>query len=177
MKAVRTYYDPINDIESIAVNGHNLEFGGVGSGYCYPHQSFDCLENLTDEERLALHNAEDGNWMKQRTQPIKLKEIGIGVPLNTDVVWTEPPRRVVHNRSKLAQAAQECVDNPGYWRLVRVYDAHTNSANSLASVIRRNKGVWGKVAEGHSGCWEVEYSAPDEDGLQGVWARWVVDAD
>lgn len=50
------FYDVINDIEEIQVGTHKLEFGGVGDGYCYAHQSFDCLEHLTDEERKALHD-------------------------------------------------------------------------------------------------------------------------
>lgn len=44
--------------ELINVNGHQIQYGGAnGDGYCYAHQSFDCLDNLTDEEKEAVKNA------------------------------------------------------------------------------------------------------------------------
>lgn len=57
MEATVTYYDPINDVQGIEVGTHYFEFGGQGDGYCYKHQSFDCLDNLSDEEREALRVA------------------------------------------------------------------------------------------------------------------------
>lgn len=56
MKAVCVYYDTINDVEQVDVNGHMFQFGGMGDGYCYGHQDFDCIENLTPEESEALKN-------------------------------------------------------------------------------------------------------------------------
>lgn len=35
---------------------HRLQIGGAGGdGFCYTHQSFDCLDNLSDEEKKVLH--------------------------------------------------------------------------------------------------------------------------
>lgn len=45
-------------VEMIEVNGHKIQFGGEGDGFCYAHQSFDCAENLTKEEQDATDNAE-----------------------------------------------------------------------------------------------------------------------
>lgn len=48
-----------NGIESVTyVNGHEIQDGGVGDGYCYGHQSFDCVEKLTVEERAAMNIAD-----------------------------------------------------------------------------------------------------------------------
>ena len=58
MKAKRTYFDIFNDVEEIELGEHVLQFGGMGDGYCYGHQSFDCMEALTDEELEALRKAE-----------------------------------------------------------------------------------------------------------------------
>jgi hypothetical protein len=52
--ATVTYYDAVNDIEQVALNGHEFQFGGTGSGYCYTHQSFDCLDQITTAEQEAL---------------------------------------------------------------------------------------------------------------------------
>lgn len=46
------------DISVCEVNGHRIEFGGQGDGYCYAHQSFDCLDNLSDQEKAAIDDAE-----------------------------------------------------------------------------------------------------------------------
>lgn len=54
LRAVRVYYDPVNDTEEIELGAHHFGFGGQGDGYCYGHQSFDCIDNLTNEEREAL---------------------------------------------------------------------------------------------------------------------------
>lgn len=48
----------IHDISECRINDHKFEFGGPGDGYCYSHQSFDCLNNLTEEEKDAIDNAE-----------------------------------------------------------------------------------------------------------------------
>lgn len=38
--------------EWMLVGDHKIQLGGNdGDGFCYTHQSFKCLENLTDEER------------------------------------------------------------------------------------------------------------------------------
>lgn len=57
MRAKLVYYDPIHNVEQIKVNGHNIQFGGNGDGYCYAHQSFDCLERITPEEQAAIDAA------------------------------------------------------------------------------------------------------------------------
>jgi hypothetical protein len=59
MKAIVTYVDEMYGPEMIRVNGHHIQYGGAaGDGFCYEHQSFDCVENLTDEERQAVKVAE-----------------------------------------------------------------------------------------------------------------------
>jgi hypothetical protein len=58
MKAEIRIVNRTQDISSCKVNGHHFEFGGQGDGYCYEHQSFDCLDNLTDEEKKAIDEAE-----------------------------------------------------------------------------------------------------------------------
>lgn len=59
MKARVVYTCPRTSAEQIEVGSHSIQFGGgvQGDGYCYRHQSFDCVENLTDEEREAVHEA------------------------------------------------------------------------------------------------------------------------
>jgi len=50
--------------QTVAIStGHKIQFGhgdGGGDGFCYAHQSFDCIERLTDEEKLVVKNAEEG---------------------------------------------------------------------------------------------------------------------
>lgn len=58
MEATIKVVSSINDISECCVNGHCFEFGGPGDGFCYEHQSFDCLENLSPEEREAVDRAE-----------------------------------------------------------------------------------------------------------------------
>lgn len=48
-----TYSDPVTNIEQVAVGQHLFQFGGVGDGFCYFHQSFRCLAQLTGAERAA----------------------------------------------------------------------------------------------------------------------------
>ncbi len=55
MKAYITY-DYGTDI-MIRLGKHHFGFGGVGDGFCYECQSFDCIENLTPEEQQALNVA------------------------------------------------------------------------------------------------------------------------
>ncbi len=70
MKAVVTYVSPIDGAEQIEINGHNLQFGGPGDGYCYTHQSFDCLPNLTPAEWRAINGAElDGPQCASEPHP------------------------------------------------------------------------------------------------------------
>lgn len=56
-KVVHTYAD---GAEIIEVNGHEIQFGygNGGDRYCYTHCSFDCADNLTEEEREAIKKAE-----------------------------------------------------------------------------------------------------------------------
>ena len=57
-KVVDTYAD---GAEIIEVNGHKIQFGYGnvgGDGYCYTHCSFDCVNNLTEDEREAIKKAE-----------------------------------------------------------------------------------------------------------------------
>ena len=58
MKATIRVVNNMKDISECKVNGHEFEFGGQGDGYCYSHQSFNCLENLSPEERKAIQEAE-----------------------------------------------------------------------------------------------------------------------
>jgi len=39
--------------------GHEIQFGyGTGGdGFCYPHQSFSCIDHLTEAEKLAVREA------------------------------------------------------------------------------------------------------------------------
>ena len=44
--------------EVIEVNGHVIQFGGAeGDGFCYGHQSFVCINKLTEEEWSAVRKA------------------------------------------------------------------------------------------------------------------------
>jgi hypothetical protein len=39
--------------------GHEIQFGygDGGDGFCYAHQSFNCIESLTDDEKRAIKDA------------------------------------------------------------------------------------------------------------------------
>ena len=59
--AKATYVDDVDGSEIIELStGHRIQAGGMGDGYCYGHQSFDCLEHLSDEELVAYGDAEPG---------------------------------------------------------------------------------------------------------------------
>lgn len=58
MKAKVVYFNVFDDVEQIELGEHLLQFGGVGDAYCYGHNSFDCLDALTNDEREALRKAE-----------------------------------------------------------------------------------------------------------------------
>lgn len=48
----------LNGEELISINTHQFQLGGGdGDGYCYAHQSFDCLESLSVEEKDILRKA------------------------------------------------------------------------------------------------------------------------
>mgnify|MGYP001044144258 CR=1 FL=1 len=49
--------DDVNNVEQVAVGTHVFGFGGPAEGFCYLHQSFRCLGQLTPAERVALHTA------------------------------------------------------------------------------------------------------------------------
>jgi len=60
MQAKVIHTHPTDGAETIAINGHEIQFG-YGSGgdrFCNTHQSFKCIDNLTDEEREAIRQAE-----------------------------------------------------------------------------------------------------------------------
>lgn len=57
VRAVVTYVDELDGSELVEVSGHRFQMGGQGDGYCYKHQSFDCLDRITDVEREAIKNA------------------------------------------------------------------------------------------------------------------------
>lgn len=41
-------------------SGHTVQlgYGSGGDGFCYTHQSFECLDNLSPEEHAAIDNAD-----------------------------------------------------------------------------------------------------------------------
>ena len=58
MKAVIHCGNP-EDGNVLEVNDHRIQQGGRGGdGYCKSHDSFDCIDNLSDEEKKATRNAE-----------------------------------------------------------------------------------------------------------------------
>ncbi len=57
MKATVVYVDSSGH-EEIEVNGHRIQYGGIGDRYCYTHQSFDCADELSAEEQEAVAIAE-----------------------------------------------------------------------------------------------------------------------
>jgi hypothetical protein len=56
LKAETVYVNTVDGSEEVKLGDHLFQFGGQGDGYCYGHQTFDCLENLTDEENEALRH-------------------------------------------------------------------------------------------------------------------------
>lgn len=48
------YENPHNSIQGVELGDHYFEFGGMGDGYCYTHQTFKCLDNLSPAEWAAL---------------------------------------------------------------------------------------------------------------------------
>lgn len=58
MRATIRVVDEINDVSEALVSDHKFEFGGPGDGFCYSHQSFKCLDNLSTEEKRALNDAD-----------------------------------------------------------------------------------------------------------------------
>lgn len=60
--ATVTHRHPTDGAETIDTStGHRLQYGygSGGDGFCYTHQSFDCIESLTDDERVAIKNARE----------------------------------------------------------------------------------------------------------------------
>jgi hypothetical protein len=50
-----TFEDPSTGLVQVEVGGHEIQFGGSdGDGYCYAHQSFDCLDHLEPSETEAV---------------------------------------------------------------------------------------------------------------------------
>lgn len=51
-----THQDDRDASRTIAFStGHEIQFGGAGGdGFCYEHQSFDCIDNLTENEHREL---------------------------------------------------------------------------------------------------------------------------
>lgn len=56
-----TYHDPIYNGTQIRFStGHEIQYGGAaGDGFCYEHQSFSCVDQLTEEERQAVRDARE----------------------------------------------------------------------------------------------------------------------
>jgi hypothetical protein len=52
--AKTVYENQFNGVEGVEMGDHYFEFGGMGDGYCYRHQTFKCLDNLTPSEWQAL---------------------------------------------------------------------------------------------------------------------------
>jgi hypothetical protein len=53
MKAKLIYNNDMNCEQLIEVGTHQIQYGGsCGDGFCYKHQSFDCI--LTGEEKQAV---------------------------------------------------------------------------------------------------------------------------
>ena len=59
IEAKVTYTHPVDGAETIAVNGHEIQYGygSGGDGFCYAHQSFECADRLTAEEKAAVNEA------------------------------------------------------------------------------------------------------------------------
>lgn len=58
------YVHPTDGAETIEVSDHQIQFGygSGGDGYCYAHQSFDCLKRLTEAECEAIGRAEEPSF-------------------------------------------------------------------------------------------------------------------
>ena len=60
---MEAFVEWINDrdgSEIILVGGHRIQFGGAnGDGFCYTHNSFACLDELSKEEKEAIQNAKE----------------------------------------------------------------------------------------------------------------------
>lgn len=54
LKAEVTYIDGVDGHELIRLDMHSLQFGGIGDGYCYGHQSFECMTTLSAEQWEAI---------------------------------------------------------------------------------------------------------------------------
>ena len=61
MKAKVIYTSTIDGTEVIEINGHKIQFGydRGGDGFCYVHDTFQCIDNLTEEEWYAIKNAKE----------------------------------------------------------------------------------------------------------------------
>jgi hypothetical protein len=58
MVTAKVTYSRDDLVEIETSTGHKLQFGGMdGDGFCYSHQSFDCLGSLTAEEQAAVDAA------------------------------------------------------------------------------------------------------------------------
>ena len=55
MKAIIVSTNDLDGAEIIECNGHRIQYGGAG--FCHTHGSFDCIDNLTDEEKEAIEKA------------------------------------------------------------------------------------------------------------------------
>ncbi len=59
MDAIVQHVSYIDGAETIECNGHLIQYGygSGGDGFCYSHQSFNCIEKLTKEECEATKHA------------------------------------------------------------------------------------------------------------------------
>lgn len=58
--ATITHVNDRDGAETIKIStGHEIQFGygDGGDGFCYAHQSFDCVETLTPDEQEAVKRA------------------------------------------------------------------------------------------------------------------------
>jgi hypothetical protein len=55
-----------HEIETIKLDGHHFEFGGQGDGFCYAHQSFMCVEKLSESQKTRITAAQDNYFEAQR---------------------------------------------------------------------------------------------------------------
>lgn len=56
-QVIQTYYSSLNDTSEVAGFGHLISFGDGHDGYCYNHDSYDCFEQLSEEQEREFLRA------------------------------------------------------------------------------------------------------------------------
>ncbi len=51
------YDDPLDGSQIVRLGLHEFQCGGNGDGFCYAHQEFDCMDELTPDEWVAMREA------------------------------------------------------------------------------------------------------------------------